>query len=86
MGGMFLVVVLRLIETEDEEIRKQDFKEKYGTIVEGISIRGIYWDKAFYPLFLMRRIIYSAILTTMITYPVVQLALCIVLGVIPVML
>jgi hypothetical protein len=77
--------VLRLIETDDEDIKKEVFKAKYGTIVEGIAITGIYWDKAFYPLFLMRRLLYSAILTTMISYPTVQLVMCVFATIIPVL-
>ena len=64
---------------------KLGFKEKYGTLVEGLAVTGIYWDKAFYALFLMRRLLYALILTTMIFYPVLQLVLTLCLTIVPVL-
>jgi hypothetical protein len=75
-----LVVILHLIETPDEEMLLKDFKETYGTIVEGIALNSNYWNKAFYPLFLTRRLVYALILITLINYPLLQLI--VILGVV----
>ena len=81
--GGFLVVCLKLSETNDEEMEQDEFKEVYGTIIEDLDYAGSLPGKAYYPIYLTRRLLYVFILVMLIDYPVIQLGLVLALVVIP---
>lgn len=56
-------------------MEKDEFKEKFGTIVEEIEFANSFWCKAYYPIFLFRRFAFALILVSLIDYPIVQLYL-----------
>ena len=70
-----MVVTVRLIENSNIIIMTETFREKYGTIVEGLEVRetSSFWKKAFYPLFLIRRFAYALVLSVLMEYPRLQL-------------
>jgi len=67
--------ILVLVESPQVEIEKTEFKDSYGTIFEGIRTDGSYACKLYYPIFLMRRLAYSAILVAFGWSPILQLIL-----------
>lgn len=75
---------INLIETSNDEMGEDEFKERFGTIVEEIDYERSFWCKAYYPLFLFRRFIYAIILVFLSDYPISQLYLSLVLTILPV--
>lgn len=86
MCGIFLIIVINLIEHDNEELKTETFKNEYGTIIEGIDLKGVFWDKAYYIIFLYRRLVYAAILAILYQYPMLQLVLSLVITCIPVLI
>ena len=83
----FFNITLFLLEKPIPQLTEESFIEKYGTLIEGLNLttkKRSYWIKAYYPLFLIRRLMYSACLVSFMSYPKVQLFLCFLLLVVPV--
>jgi len=77
----FLTFSTHLVENSDYVLLSIEFKESFGTIIDSIHIekdsftKGTYVTRYFYPFYLLRRIVYSAILITLIDAPNLQLSL-----------
>lgn len=71
-----------LVEETDKFLRSPRFKASYGTILEDIKI-GKY-SNFYYPIYLMRRIVYPGIIIFMCDYPTCQLITIIAITILPV--
>jgi len=63
------------VENPKYLLRKDKFKDKYGTIIESIKIDR--WSVFYYPIFLFQRLLYSFLLIFLSLYPFIQIALII---------
>jgi len=71
-----------LLEIPLKDIQKSKFKERYGTIIEGMhSNRSSFF---YYPFFLFRRLIYSILLIVLYENLNIQLLAIIIIALIPV--
>ena len=75
----------RLIEKPDEELETDEFKESYGTIIEDIDLKGDYFSRYYYPIYLIRRLFYALALVVLADHPMIQLWVFPILFVIPVL-
>ena len=62
-----------LVETPDEEVEKDEFKESFGTLLEEMDLKKDFYCRYYYPLYMMRRIVYSLLLVIGDGYPMIQL-------------
>jgi hypothetical protein len=60
------------------------FKKKYGIIIETIDVNSSIVKKAYYPLYLIRRLGYAVILSIFHRYPMLQVLLIIFVIILPV--
>jgi len=74
--------VMYWLELNPDEFENQEFKESYGTIIE--DLKSDRKSVTFYPVFLLRRLIYAALLIILYFYPKIQLILIVVFTIIPV--
>ena len=72
------------MEATPKRLRKTRFTEKYGALVDELELERNDWCKRFNTIFLLRRIIYSLILVGFYDNPHIQLYLCILCAIIPV--
>ncbi len=63
-----------------------EFRERYGTVVEEVKLGGSFMCVYVYPIFIVRRIVYAAILVTMGQHPLVQLYASVLFVLFPVLL
>jgi len=75
---------MRLIDVSSDKLKSNSYKEEFGAIVEDLKLdhSSIY----FYPLFLLRRLLYSAEIVLFYDYPILQLGLIIITSLLPMML
>jgi len=69
----FFVRTLWLVDKQSEDLQSEEFKETYGTIIEGLNIQNRKNAKYFYHIFMIRRIYYALILVILHEYPYIQL-------------
>ena len=64
---------LWLIERSDKNIIRDEFKHRYGTIVAEIDIAKSFYCRYYYPLQMIRGMIYVVLLVAFSDYPKIQL-------------
>ena len=74
--------VFYLVESQDEDLRSQNFINTYGVIINDINISTI--SIHFYPFFLLRRLVYALILIIFYDHVVIQFVFLIVITILPV--
>jgi len=65
-------------------LETEEFKKAYGTLIEDLKLEQ--YSSMFYPIYLFRRVIYSAMLVILYKYPYAQILIIIVFALIPVFL
>ena len=84
----FCSITIFLLERPASQLTQIEFTKHYGTLVEGLNLSGsrarTYWIKAYYPLFLIRRLFYSSCLVALMSFPKVQLLFTFIFLVVPV--
>jgi len=71
-----------LLEVPLENLKQSYFKERYGTLMEGMNKKR--FSPFYYPLFLFRRLIYSLLLIVLYENLNIQLLAIIIITLIPV--
>lgn len=71
-----------LIELPIDQLKTEEFKDKYGTIIEDVKIEPK--PLFFYPLYLLRRFAYALGLIILYEHPVIQLIVMIIVTILPV--
>jgi len=71
-----------LLENTKVVLKTDAFMKSYGTLLEGLKIDQ--YSAIFYPIYLFRRVIYSAILVILYEYPYIQISVIIFIVLIPV--
>ena len=64
-----------MIESPNESLVKLEFKDAYGTIIEGVNVTPGSYSQYYYPIYMIRRMIYAILLVALAEYPKVQLIL-----------
>jgi len=74
----FLARSFWLVERPLKVLRSKAFKERYGNIVEDLIVRKKHLvARYYYPIYLIRRIIYAVVLIVLYEYPKIQMGLII---------
>ena len=76
--------IRKLIDNQNDVLNSKEFKESYGTMIEDIKTETE--TVFYYSIFLLRRILYSAIVILLIDYPLIQIGLILSLICLPVKL
>lgn len=79
----FLIICIRLVETPNEDVAQAEFKDSYGSITDDVRIESAAC-KQYYPIYMIRRIVYALILIALAEYPVIQLIIVPIVVVVPV--
>ncbi len=74
---------MHLVEYPEDRLTSEEFKEKYGTIVEDLKTDD--YSVYFYPIYLIRRLGYAAALISLYYFPRIQIGLITVFLLIPVL-
>ena len=74
------------MELANENFEKHEFKDEYGILIENINLDKEAIARSYYPFFLIRRLLYSVIITLLYDYPKIQLILIMSILIIPVFL
>jgi len=83
----FIVKSFHLVEKSSSVLETNEFKETYGNIVEDLKVKkGRLWPRYYYPIYLIRRLVYAVVLIVLIDYPFIQLWLIIFVTTIPILL
>ncbi len=83
---MFLILCLQLVELPQETLSSQEFKETCGTVLEELKSKDEfpYGCRAYYPVYMFRRIVFAAFIVFLDPYPYVECVMLIVFTIIPV--
>ncbi len=71
-------------EYSKKKITKPQFVAQYGTLFEDFHVANTVWRKKYNSIFLLRRLLYAAILILTFNYPMIQYILLMAIFVIPV--
>jgi len=80
----FFTKTLWIIDAPLEVLEKEEFKETYGTIIEGLNIQHRKNSKYYYHIYMIRRLYYAIILVILYEHPMLQLILIPILLILPV--
>jgi hypothetical protein len=80
-----MVLCVKVLERDSEKLEKDTFIEKYGTLTEEIDVTTAIYGKAYYGVFMLRRLLYACILVIFHASPYVQLYVCLFLLTSPVL-
>eukprot|EP01022_Parablepharisma_sp_SALTPOND_P000759 TRINITY_DN104_c0_g1_i1.p1 TRINITY_DN104_c0_g1~~TRINITY_DN104_c0_g1_i1.p1 ORF type:complete len:558 (-),score=49.25 TRINITY_DN104_c0_g1_i1:6073-7746(-) len=69
----FMIKVAWLTEMKNSVVAGEEFKEKYGTLIEGIKVGKSFSGRMFTFIFLYRRLLYALVLVIAQEYPLFQL-------------
>jgi len=84
IGISYIFVCFQLLEVADQVQKSAKYTESYGTLIEDLQINSDYLKKTYYPLYLYRRLIFASILILLVEFPFVQLALILLITILPV--
>ncbi len=79
-----MVGIISLLERRSRRLMKESFKERYGTLIEELRLKGNSFRKKYNAVFLLRRLIYSLLLVGLYTQTRLQLLLCLLVAIVPV--
>lgn len=76
MSAGFLVKTIFIVEKPYKELKTPEFNEKYGTLLEELEIeKDTILARYYYPIFMIRRALYAAILILFSDSPTLQVGL-----------